>query len=263
MTDLLQHFARNARRGSKPRCHFLTHGPAPEVAARLTALAAPFAVISAGDCWMPDGFIDVEEAQLHRAARLLDPVICASLSTWWLAPASRRAKTPNFDIASTCTIEGRRGLLLVEAKAHDQELEKEAAGRLLTATSSDDRRASHKQIALAIASAREGLERATSLPWHIGRDTHYQMSNRFAWAWKLTELGLSVVLIYLGFLCADEMSDQGQPFQSADDWEQCVRRHSAPLFPEEIWERPWTCNDQRLVPLIRSVNWPLVGHSEA
>ena len=257
MSDLLQRLKPKERRGSKPRCHLLTHGSADEVAARLTSLATPFARVSAGDRWMPQGFDEPEEAQLNRAPRLLDPGIGAQLGNWWLAPASQGARTPNFDIASTCTIDDRPGLLLVEAKAHDEELKKETAGRLLRSGSSDDRMVSHETIGAAIGSARDGLTNSTMLKWRITRDSHYQMSNRFAWSWKLVALGIPVVLVYLGFLKADEMIDRGQPFASYEDWEQLVKAHSRPLFPPKVWGRNWIVNGQPFIPLIRSIEQPL------
>ncbi len=257
MSDLLESLRPKERRGSKPRCHLLTHGSADECAARLTALAAPFAQVSTSDRWMPRGFDDIKEAQLHKATGLLKPGIRAELAAWWLAPMSRRAMTPNFDIASTCTIDDRPGLLLVEAKAHDAELNKEAAGRSLTADASDDRRASHETIAAAIRSACYGLSEATSLPWRIVRDSHYQMSNRFAWAWKLAALGVPVVLIYLAFLKAYEMADRGQPFVEPSDWERLVVSHSQCLFPSDVWNRRWTLHGVPFIPLIRSVEQPL------
>ena len=257
MSDLLQRLNPKERRGSKPRCHLLTHGSADEVATRLTSLAAPFAQVSSEDRWMPQGFDEPEEAQLDKAPRLLEPDIRAELAAWWLAPASRGARTPNFDIASTCTIDNRPGLLLVEAKAHDEELNNEAAGRSLTADASDDRKASHETIAAAVRSACSGLSEATSLPWRIARDTHYQMSNRFAWSWKLTALGIPVVLVYLGFLKADEMKDRGQPFASHEDWERLVKAHSHPLFPPEVWGRKWIVSGRPFIPLIGSIEQPL------
>ncbi len=257
MSDLLETLRPKERRGSKPRCHLLTHGSADECAARLTALAAPFAQVSTSDRWMPRGFDDIEEAQLHKATGLLEPGIRAELTAWWLAPASRRAMTPNFDIASTCTIDDRPGLLLVEAKAHDEELNKEAAGRSLTADASDDRKANHETIAAAIRLACSGLSEATSLPWRIARDTHYPRSTRLAWAWKLAALGVPVALVYLGFLKADEMSDRGQPFASHEDWEQLVKAHSQPLFPPEVWGRNWIVSGQPFIPLIGSIEQPL------
>lgn len=257
MADLLQRLRANARRGSKPRCHLLTDGPPDEVAARLTALATPFAHLSANDRWLPQGFEDIQEPELDKASSLLHSEIRTMLGKWWLAPASAQSRTPNFDIASTCAMDGKPGLLLVEAKAHNNELINEAAGRRLEADSSGDRRASHRTIGAAIASARDGLEKATSLPWRIERDSHYQMSNRFAWAWKLTALGVPVVLIYLGFLRAAEMADQGKPFGDHEDWERVVKAHSGPLFPSQVWNSRWTVNGQAFVPLIRSLEQPL------
>jgi hypothetical protein len=46
MSDLLKRLRPRERRGSKPRCHFLTHGTRDEVAARLTSMVAPFATVS-------------------------------------------------------------------------------------------------------------------------------------------------------------------------------------------------------------------------
>lgn len=257
MIDLLNRLKPKERRGSKPRCHLLTHGPASDVASRLNALAGAFANVSNSDCWMPLGFENLEEAQLHKAPRLLGSGFGLQLSKWWLAPASERAMTPNFDIASTCTIDGKAGLLLVEAKAHDEELNKEAAGRRLTPDSSDNRKASHETIGAAMESARSGLGKATGLSWRISRDSHYQISNRFAWAWKLADLGIPVVLVYLGFLRADEMDDRGKPFKDHAEWDRLVKSHSESLFPPEVWGQRWMISGQPLIPLIRSLNVPL------
>jgi hypothetical protein len=254
---LLACLRRKEQRGSKPRCHLITHGAAEDVAARLSALVAPFATIAISDTWMPGGFDDTEEAQLHRAPRVLDPRISDQLRIWWLAAASSKAKSPNFDIASTCQIDGKRGLLLIEAKAHDEELAREACGRLLTPDSSQDRKISHQTIGAAIAAASAGLQRATSLPWQLSRDNCYQMSNRFAWAWKLTELGVPVVLVYLGFLRATEMADRGRPFATHDEWQSLVLEHSVPLFPAKVWGRRWDVHGQALIPLIKSLEQPL------
>jgi hypothetical protein len=154
--------------------------------------------------------------------------------------------------------------VLVEAKAHDEELYKETIGKRLKVNRSRDNRrvskngkANHDKIGLALAAAREGLEHSTSHKWGISRDNCYQMSNRFAWAWKLTELGLPVVLIYLGFLNANEMADKGKPIFDQDDWERLVKSHSEKLMASEVWGRKWTCNGHPFIALIRSLEWPL------
>ena len=253
LNKLLSRLNSKARRGSKPRCHLLTHGSPLDVAGRLSDLIAPFGEVGDRDYWMPVGFDDTEEAELDKADRLLNPEIRHKLEEWWLAPASVGSMTPNFDIASTCTIDGQSGLLLVEAKAHDKELINESAGRKLTTDSSEARKKSHTQIGSAISGACEGFSSATHLEWLISRDSHYQMSNRFAWAWKLTELGVPVVLVYLGFLNANEMTDRGEVFVDEQSWERLVKSHSETLIPEEAWGRSWKINGWSLTPLIRSI----------
>src|ERR1700687_4537697 len=257
MDDLIQRLNANDRRGSKPRCHLLTNGLADEVATRLTALVAPFGQVSAGDRWMPRGFEDVKEAELDRAPRLVDTKVGKELRNWWLAADRPNSRTPNFDIASTCVIEGNLGILLIEAKAHDAELINEAVGKRLDEGASQDSAANHAKIADAIRSASDGLHTATAMKWQLSRDSHYQMSNRFAWSWKLTELGFPVILVYLGFLRADEMKDKGKPFADGAAWERIVREHSEPLFPKAVWNQRWTCNGQSFTPLIKAIEQPL------
>lgn len=247
----------NAQRGSKPRCHLLTDGAPEVVAARLTALATPFATVSASDHWMPRGFADIAEAELDKAASFLSEAQRGQLAAWWLPAGHRGARTPNFDIVSTCAVNGRPALLLVEAKAHAQELEGEAAGRQLPKDATEERKASHPAIGQAIEEARAGLAGATGLPWGISRDSHYQMSNRFAWCWKLTTLGVPVVLVYLGFLDALEMADQGAPLATAREWEQLVLRHAEGLVPREAWGRSWAVDSVPFVALIASAQQPL------
>lgn len=258
MSGLLEKLGRKAQRGSKPRCHLLTHGTKDAVAARLTDLLAPFGSVAPQDRWMPLGFTEIEEAQLHKASYLLPDVTSSQLGDWWLPAGRMGAMTPNLDIASTCTINGRPGLLLVEAKAHYAELDNESAGRRLKADDSEERKHSHSTIGAAIEAANRGLRAATGLPCSISRDSHYQMANRFAWAWKLADLGVPVVLVYLGFLDAKEMTKPGEmPFANAEVWETHVRAHSAQLFPGEVWNRSWDVNGVPLIPLIRSLALPI------
>lgn len=259
--ELLTQLGPKAQRGSKPRCHWLTHGTKSEVARRLTALAEGWARVSAHDEWMPLGFDKTGEAELHKADLLLNRDICNLLGHWWLPPDRQTATVPVFDIASTCTIENKRGLLLVEAKAHDTELSREAGGRSLNEDATDARKASHSTIGAAITAAKEGLSDATSLDWQISRDSHYQMSNRFAWSWKLAECGIPVVLVYLGFLNANEMTDLGVPFSSHERWEALIRSHSKGLVPDEVWNRRWQINGTSFIPIIGSVEQPLVPQS--
>jgi hypothetical protein len=74
---------------------------------------------------------------------------------------------PNWDIISTCTINGRRGLVLVEAKAHAGELNPTdccAAGN----------EQSRQRIDTAIADANQKLGEG----WRLSTDSRYQLRNR-------------------------------------------------------------------------------------
>jgi hypothetical protein len=242
----------NEQRGSKPRCHLLTDGSPEQVSKRLTDLIKPWGKVDVTDRWMPHGFEDITEAQLGKKDNLLGPTVGKSLVNWWLAVSEGRV--PHWDIASTCTIEGSPGLLLVEAKAYDGELIEAEAGKTYDKEESEGSRRNRLQIASCMEEANVSLSAQTKVktPWALSIEHHYQMSNRFAWSWKLTELGFPVVLIYLGFLNAEEMRDKGLPFGDYRSWERLVLSHSDPLFDETIWDQRWLLNGKPFIPLIKS-----------
>jgi hypothetical protein len=139
-----------------------------------------------------------EEAKLGESIGFLSEEQREEVTSWWLA-VRKGANTPNWHIASTCTIGEKKGLLLVEAKAHVAELKEDC--KTLDEDASDLSIDNHKQIGLAITAASLGLNNA--LPgWRLSCDSHYQLANRFAWAWKLASMGIPVVLVYLGFVGA-------------------------------------------------------------
>jgi len=250
------------QKGSKPRCHLLTHGTAPEIAARLTALIEPWGKVRSTDRWMPSGFERCAEAQLHLANDLIpDRRDRETLRDWWLAISKGETTTRNIDLASSCVVQGKEGLLLVEAKAHNYELGKEEEGKRLSKGCSNDSRTNQEHIALAIRAANASLSEETKLTWSLSRDSRYQMSNRFAWAWKLTELGIPVILAYLGFIGCEEMREgkKQRPIASQEEWAEMVRVHSRSLFPDEVWNRPWHVYGQSFIPIIRTTDQPLAG----
>ncbi len=107
----------------------------------------------------------------------------------------RRGGSPHWDIASQCDFgvgrAARRGVLLVEAKAHRSELDEETGGKVLKDGASEASRRNHERIGKAIDEANVGLRTLTrTRSWALRRDSCYQMANRFAWAWKLVDLGV-------------------------------------------------------------------------
>ena len=250
-------------RGSQPRCVSFTHGERASVASRLTRLVNGAGVtVAADDSWLPtgqpvqrpDGAWDVSpamEVTLDNLNPLLSREESQHLKQWWLMHPHPKANTPNWDIAGTCLVDGQKGILLVEAKAHANELEE--GGKTLDADASEKSRGNHLQIGRVISDAAACLQRDTGLPFAISRDQRYQMSNRFAMACKLTEMGYAVVLVYLGFLNAGEMSDLGSCFPDLETWQERVERHSKILFPAQIWGQRWTLNGRPFLPLIRAI----------
>jgi hypothetical protein len=255
------------KRGSRPRCVSFMDGPRAEVVGRLTRLVGlPDVVVTPDSRWLPrgipvqtpDGSWDsspAQEAKLDQPNELLAANESEQLRNWWLAH-SGKANTPNWDIASTCKVSGKNGLLLVETKAHAAELAGEEKGKEPKPNASDKSFANHLKIGHAISDAAAHFQRSTGLPCAISRDQRYQMSNRFAMASKLTEMGYAVVLVYLGFLDAREMGVGRELFTSPEQWANLVTQHGAVLFPKTLWGQEWSLNDQPFIPLIRSLEWP-------
>ena len=237
-------------RGSRPRCVLLTHGSREQVAERLTEVVCRTEVaVSPEDRWQPRGTSDVREAQLDKAfnggAALLPEATRQQLQAWGLAV---EAKTPEWDIASTCTISGEKGLLLVEAKARTCELSKRdrcGAGQT-----------NRKQIERALKEANAGLRKVTGGPWQLSAEHCYQLSNRFAWSWKLAALGVPVVLLYLGFLEAQEMRDRGDPFRTGNDWKHRLLDHCREVVDESCWNRALDVAGIPFLPLFRVAAQP-------
>lgn len=135
-------------------------------------------------------------------------------------------------------------MLLVEAKAHTSELKME--GKRL-----DGNVQNHERICGALKMASEALNRI--LPgWSLSADSCYQIANRFAWAWKVASLGVPVILVYLGFLGAKEMSNEGELLNDAAEWEGLVRSHSRGIVPEAAWQNALLINGTPMRALIRS-----------
>ncbi len=216
-------------RGSRPRCVLLVDGERDEVAQRLTALVdLPGVSVSADDRCQPRG------RPVHMDG------------SWDTTPSDE------VDLAATCTISDRPGLLLMEAKAYSAELS--SAGKTLPRTPNGWR--NHERIGAAIAEANEGLGPASGGPWALSRDSRYQISNRFAWAWKLATLGVPVVLVYLGFLNAEEMADLGRTFRSEEEWNSVLIDHSDGIVDPRSWGKWLDIGGTPMIPVVRAYDQP-------
>ena len=148
-----------------------------------------------------------------------------------------------------CEVEGRPGLVLVEAKANVPELS--VAGKLLDTVASSASSENHQQIGRAISEACAELQRV-SASTAISRDSHYQLSNRVAFAWKLASLGVPTVLVYLGFCGDDGIVDAGMPFADPTHWNAVFAEYARSVVPQDLFERRIDCGAASAWLLIRS-----------
>ncbi len=223
-------------RGSRKHILDWTERPSflPELL-ELADLATPR--VSARSQWMPRGYREPDEARLETfGPRCFGGVgLWDQLRKWWLKHEGR-ANTPNWDIALACELEGKPGLILVEAKANKNELKTE--GKNLELSAKDSSRENHEQIVRAIDEACVGL-RQVDAGVTINCSSYYQLANRLAFTWKLASLGVPTVLIYLGFCGDTGIRDVGPPFENADDWSKTFFAYSAtsgsqPLFGRRL-----------------------------
>ena len=215
----------------------------------LTALLDPSdAVVSPDDRWMPRGNSDDREARLERDGQVLLPGAApwSVLRDWWLVH-NGRANTPNWDLVASCSFGSRTGLVLIEAKAHVEELSN--AGKKLKAGVSKRSHENHSRIGSAINEAAGSL--SEQFPGvSISRDSHYQLSNRVALSWKLATMGVPTVLVYLGFT-GDSM--HGASIMDDGHWVTCFKEHTVGVMPTEMLEREIDCGRSSFWILIRSM----------
>ena len=120
-----QRFDDEKYRGS--RKHVLDWVEAPTFLAELTEMLKPVSVvIPTPAIFMPRGRHAPAEARLDARDSPFEAVrgVQERLQNWWLVH-HRAANTPNWDLAVAGQIEGRSGLVLVEAKANVPELSEE------------------------------------------------------------------------------------------------------------------------------------------
>ncbi len=197
------------------------------------------------DNWMPKSIRLDKEAELNDFLKYnFSQELSTGITNWWLKVD---ATTPNWDLISTCTIDGVKGLLLVEAKAHIDELKNEEKGKQLDHNASENSKENHEQIGQAIDAANENLKTQVS-EINISRDKCYQLSNRIAHAWWLANQGIPVVLVYLGFLnCKDMIDGKRLLFTKDEEWQECFRNHAQLVGAEELIGKWMDCGKGKFI----------------
>jgi hypothetical protein len=203
--------------------------------------------------YFPKGLINPKEVELDKAHIPINGSIeyCKTLKNWWLG---KRARTPVWDFICNAEINGTPGLILIEAKAHKNELE-----------NTKDKSKAQKG-SLNRCKIKSALKKINELYcYKLSADDHFQLSNRIAWSIKLASLGIPVVLIYLGFLNTKEMtiSKDDSLLSNAKEWETLVTKYSKDIDFED-WSKKISGEKLRddsnlsessfVYPIIRSIN---------
>lgn len=150
---------------------------------------------------------------------------------WWVPPY----RAPQWDLLSTCEINDRPGPLLVEAKANEAECKTE--GKPQPKAGSDQSQKNHEKIRKCIKEANRGLK-AKLKGFNLTIDSHYQLANRLAFAWKLAACGLDVALLYLGFTGDTGMANVSPPLENEAHWQRVMGAYMKGVAPLALPDKP-------------------------
>ena len=211
-----------------------------------TLLTGTDAIVGRDDSWAPKGVLSPNEVQLRDFEPFRDtwPAQHKNITEWWPKHPARR---PVWDMVLTAQIGDKKGLILVEGKAHEGELDR--TGKKKDADASDESLHNHEKI-------RQNIEKACGELSHliegfsISRDTHYQLSNRITFAWKLASEGIPTILMYLGFLCDTYFRDY---LRDGDHWQRVIGAYLDGIVPLSFPEKWIGCGASKMYMAIRAL----------
>lgn len=209
--------------------HILNLIDSPKFLASINNILTPFnAVLMDKKTIQPKGRIDYSEYSLqryinfHKLTNTFPNLASFNFNSWWNPSGG---KAPTWDMISLCKLNGKDALLLVEAKAHVRELD--TKGKRVLANQSIGSKQNLINIENRIKEACEDLN-STNNGFNISIKTHYQLSNRLAFSWKLNQLNIPVVLLYIGFTGDTYFKDC---FTDNSHWEQQFKIYLQDVVP--------------------------------
>lgn len=174
-------------------------------------------------CWHPNRY-DSREYTVSLFLKSCWTVMAdqlEDLNQWWVRHGG---KTPTWDLLCLGQVDGKPGIVLVEAKAHLGEMNS-PKGR----SKSNPKKSAENwtQIQGRMKDALTALGTTGADALSLGGE-HYQFVNRLTWAHKLANDGLPVVLVYLGF--TDDRCWPKDPIVSGS-WRKAVASHAQGVLP--------------------------------
>lgn len=208
--------------------------------------------ITSDDVSIPNAQIPNKEVTLSTFLRKnFDSEKADLIIRWWIKIGNA---TPKWDLISTCTISGRKGILLVEAKAHVGELKKEEKGKPFNEKEASIKsQENHCKIAEAIDEVNTSIKKKIN-GLTLSRDNCYQLSNRIANSWWLANKGIPVVLMYLGFEeCTDMYSGTYKLFKTNEEWQTCFKEHAQQIGADVLIDKTVDCGESSFTLICRSL----------
>lgn len=167
-------------------------------------------------------------------------------SCWWV---KGRGTRPTWDLLCHVLVSGIAGLLLVEAKAHEDELD--WSGKQLSPSAKLASKENHKQIGECVNEANAALNKLCDGLFNLDINSHYQLVNRVAYGWKLANLGLPIVLLYLGF--TGDTYFKADYFHDDLHWQRVMGGYLQGVVSQQFPERVHKVSNGSLQLLIRSL----------
>jgi hypothetical protein len=167
--------------------------------------------------------------------KILTEDIQEELLSWWLAKRKGQQSLPQFNFLSTCMIDEKPGLFLIQFK-------KRVDNDFPEGKNNEDNKDNHKQIGDRISSVSEKLSDDDKFSFGLTHESYYELSNRFAWTWKLADLGIPVVLVYLGFISTKEM-DEKIFYSHVDFVRSMITGDPAKIVDPNAWEKKFEVGD--------------------
>jgi hypothetical protein len=192
--------------------------------------------VSKTDPRAPMGHSNPREMQIRDFGpnHISELSIWKEIKRWWPTEGT----SPMWDLLVTAKYDGHKGLVLVEAKAHENELDWN--GKQLKDKPSKGSITNHKRIGECIGEACRSLNEVWGSlndrypGFNIHRKSRYQLANRIAFAWKLAQCGLPVVLLYMGFLGDEGISYVGTPLRDDDHWQRVIGAYMHDVVPQSF-----------------------------
>ena len=185
------------------------------------------ASVSTDDIRIPDPPNNTNEGDFTSLPEFVHPFLSNDKSSIWWKNALKNYSPYCWDLVSTCTVNGKKGLLLVEAKAKK--------GELITAANLQVPDENLERSYLVANKDLSKISPDAKLSSIICR----QMSNHIYRAWFLARSGIPVILLYLGF----HFEKGNRVFNSANDWRNYFLRGARKIGINGLLNKEVYCGD--------------------